>query len=164
MAGSVSPSSTVTYTKPGSGAAAAIQDAANNQAETITAIPSTDPVTPTLSSSPVFYNGNAGSHVFLLNFNEELASASNSAPTNFNIAGFSVSVVDSVNPSRSGGASTNWYQSGGSSSSFSEKAFAISFNFGFLSQSASIQVKYVDPGAGNLNALKDLAGTHSEPF
>ena len=156
----VASGTTVTYTKPASDTAA-IQDVAGNQSATTSTVTiATDTSAPVLNSSPAFNNGNAGSNVFILNFNEELASASNSVPAGFNVSGFSVSVVDSVNPSRSGGASTNWYQSGGSSS-FSEKAFAISFNFGFLSQSASIQVKYVDPGAGNLNALKDLAGNHA---
>lgn len=151
---------TVIYTQPSSGTTA-IQDASNNQSlSTSTVTIAGDTSAPVLNSSPTFNNGNAGSNVFLLNFNEELASASNSAPAGFNITGFSVYVVDSVNPGRSGSSTVNWYQSGGSSS-FSEKAFAISFNFGFLSQSASIQVKYVDPGVGNLNALKDLAGNHA---
>ena len=160
MAANVAAGATVTYTKPASGTAA-IQDVAGIQSATISTVTgATDSIAPVLEASPVFYNGDAGIHKFTLHFNEDLASASNLAPTGFKVEGFSVYVVDPVNPSRTGGASTNWYQSGGSSS-FTEKSFAISFNFGFLSPSASIQVKYVDPGASNLNALKDLAGNHA---
>ena len=99
---------------------------------------------------------------FIINFNEELASASNSDVTGFNVSGFSAAVVDPLLPDRtSSSVGIDWYQSGGSSSSSSEKSVVLSLRSGFLSPSASLQIKYVDPGAGNLNALKDLAGNHA---
>ena len=161
MAGSVSPGSTVTYTKPGSGTAA-IQDVAGNQSATKSAVTiATDTSAPVLDASPFFNNGNGwGMSKFIINFNEELASASNTS-SGFNISGFSAAVVDPVYPDRTNtSVGIDWYQSGGSSSS-SEKSVVISLRSNFLSTSASLQVKYVDPVPSNTNSLKDLAGNHA---
>ena len=161
-AANVSPSATITYTKPGSGIAA-IQDAAGVQSVTTSAVAITsDTSPPVLDASPVFYNANGwGLNKFIISFNEELASASNSDVTGFNISGFSASVVDPLLPDRSNGAvAFDWYQSGGSNST-SERSIVLSLRSGNLSPSASLQIKYVDPGVGNLNALKDLAGNHA---
>ena len=124
----------------------------------------TDVAAPTLASSPLFYNGNWGLNKFVLNFNEELAAASNLDL--FNVSGFTASIVDPLIPDRTTtSALVAAYQSGSASGSstcnlpISEKAFSISFNFNSLSTSASLQVKYVDPGTSS--ALKDLAGNHA---
>ena len=162
MAGSVSPGSTVTYTKPGSGTAA-IQDMASNQSATKSAVTiATDTSAPVLDASPFFNNGHGwGMSKFIINFNEELASASNTS-SGFNISGFSAAVVDPVYPDRTNtSVAIDWYQSGGSSSSSSEKSVVISLRSNFLSTSASLQVKYVDPVPSNTNSLKDLAGNHA---
>ena len=158
---------TVKYTDPGAGVATAIQDSTGNRAITTTVTPSTDMTAPTLASSPLFYNGNWGMNKFVLNFNEELAAASDSI-AGFGVSGFTASIVDPLIPDRTTtSAPVAAYQSGSASGSsicslpLSEKAFSISFNFSYLSPSASLQIKYVDPGAGNLNALKDLAGNHA---
>ncbi|MCX7270108.1 MAG: type I secretion C-terminal target domain-containing protein, partial [Burkholderiales bacterium] len=45
--------------------------------------------------------------------------------------------------------------------SSSEKSVVISLRSNFLSTSASLQVKYVDPVPSNTNSLKDLAGNHA---
>ena len=158
---------TVKYTDPST--TAAIQDSTGNRAiTTVTPVTLTNDTTaPTLTGSPLFYNGNSGLNKFVLNFNEELAAASNSI-VGFNVLGFTASIVDPLIPDRTTtSALVAAYQSGSASGAstcnlpISEKAFSISFNFNSLSTSASLQVKYVDPGAGNLNALKDLAGNHA---
>ena len=152
---------TVAYTKPGFGTAA-IQDVAGNQSATRSAVTiTTDTSAPVLDASPFFYNGNGwGMSKFIINFNEELASASNTS-SGFNISGFSAAVVDPVYPDRTNtSVGIDWYQSGGSSSS-SEKSVVISLRSNFLSTSASLQVKYVDPVPSNTNSLKDLAGNHA---
>ena len=162
MASAVAAGATVAYTPPVSGTAA-IQDAAGNKALSVsTTTPATaDTAAPVLDSSLVFYNGNNGVNKFVLYFNEEMASSTTipgtGGPAN---TGFNISIVDPLIPDRTGGASIAWAQSGGSSS-FTEKAFAISFVLGYLSTSASVQMKYVDPGNAYPNALKDLAGNHA---
>ena len=159
---------TVKYTDPGTPSTAAIQDSTGNRAiTTVTPITLTNDTTaPTLTGSPLFYNGNSGLNKFVLNFNEELAAASNLG--GFNVSGFTASIVDPLIPDRTTTttpASVAAYQSGSASGSstcnlpISEKAFSISFNFNSLSTSASLQVKYVDPGTSS--ALKDLAGNHA---
>ena len=155
---------TVKYTDPGT--TAAIQDSTGNRAITTTVTPSTDTTAPTLASSPLFYNGNWGLNKFVLNFSEELAAASDTS-VGFSVNGFSASIIDPIIPDRTTTtpASVAAYQSGSASGSgtcilpVSEKAFSISFNFNSLSTSASLQVKYVDPGTSS--ALKDLAGNHA---
>ncbi len=160
------PGTTVKYTDPGIPSTAAIQDSTGNHAITTTVTPTTDVVAPTLASSPLFYNGNWGLNKFVLNFNEELAAASNLG--GFNVFGFTASIVDPLIPDRTTtSAGVAAYQSGSASGSgtcilpVSEKAFSISFNFNSLSTSASLQVKYVDPVPSNTNSLKDLAGNHA---
>jgi len=162
MTANIAAGSAVTYTKPVSGTAA-IQDVAGNQSATTSTVTiTTDTSAPVLDSSPIFFNANGwGLDKFIINFNEELASASNTSSSGFNISGFSAAVVDPLLPDRTNpSVGIDWYQSGGSSSS-SEKSVVLSLRSGFLSPSASLQIKYVDPGSGNLNALKDLAGNHA---
>ena len=149
--GALSGSTTVSYTDPVTGTAYT-QDAAGNHASSFSAVAvGTDTTAPTLTSSPVFYNGNSTQNKFLLYFNEELSAV---APT-----GFSASIVDPIYPDRtSASANFSLTQSGGSNS-YSEKALVLSLNSGFLSTSASVQITYADPTTGNdANALQDLAG------
>jgi hypothetical protein len=134
----------------------------NKSVTTSPSVITSDTSAPVLDTSPVFNNGNGwGMSRFIISFNEELASASNSDVTGFNISGFSASVVDPLLPDRTNATvGIDWYQSGGSNS-ISERSVVLSLRSGNLSPSASLQIKYVDPGAGNLNALKDLAGNHA---